>query len=53
MTGQPAASLPLHTSSSGLPIGTMLTARYGREDTLLQLSAQLEVNKGVSPPYSP
>ena len=42
LTGQPAASLPLHMSSDGLPIGTMLTARFGREDVLLQVSAQLE-----------
>jgi len=42
MTGQPAASLPLHLSADGLPIGTMLTARFGREDTLLRVSAQLE-----------
>lgn len=42
LTGQPAASLPLHMSSDGLPIGTMLTARFGREDVLFQVSAQLE-----------
>ena len=42
LTGQPAASLPLHMSADGLPIGTMLTARFGREDVLLQVSAQLE-----------
>ena len=42
LTGQPAASLPLHLSSDGLPIGTMLTARFGREDVLIQVSAQLE-----------
>lgn len=42
LTGQPAASLPLHVSSGGLPIGTMLTARFGREDVLIQVSAQLE-----------
>ncbi len=42
LTGQPAASLPLHMSAGGLPIGTMLSARFGREDVLLQVSAQLE-----------
>jgi amidase len=42
MSGQPAASLPLHRSVSGLPIGTQIAARYGAEATLLSLSAQLE-----------
>jgi amidase len=34
--------LPLHTSSDGLPVGVMFTARYGDEATLLRLGAQLE-----------
>ncbi|RIK99554.1 MAG: hypothetical protein DCC71_20205 [Proteobacteria bacterium] len=42
MTGQPAISLPLHWTSSGLPVGAMLVAGYGREDLLLQVAAQLE-----------
>jgi amidase len=42
VTGQPAISLPLHTNSSGLPIGVQLVAAYGREDLLLQIAAQLE-----------
>jgi amidase len=42
MTGQPAISLPLHATASGLPVGAMLTARYGREDLLLRVAAQLE-----------
>jgi amidase len=41
-TGQPAISLPLHTSPSGLPIGVQLSAAFGDEATLLRLSAQLE-----------
>lgn len=41
-TGQPAISLPLHWSDSGLPIGVQLVAAYGREDLLLQVAAQLE-----------
>ncbi|MFK7892676.1 MAG: amidase family protein [Granulosicoccus sp.] len=41
-SGQPAISLPLHWSEQGLPIGSMFTARYGHEATLLRLSAQLE-----------
>ena len=42
MTGQPAMSLPLVQSTSGLPIGMMFTARYGDEATLFRLAAQLE-----------
>jgi len=41
-TGQPALSLPLHWNHEGLPIGSMFTGAYGREDTLVQLAAQLE-----------
>jgi amidase len=41
-TGQPAISLPLHVSESGLPIGTHLVAPLGREDVLLRVASQLE-----------
>jgi amidase len=41
-TGQPAISLPLARTESGLPIGIQLIAAYGREDLLLQIAAQLE-----------
>lgn len=41
-TGQPAISLPLHVSESGLPIGTQLVAPLGREDVLLRVASQLE-----------
>jgi amidase len=41
-TGQPAISLPLARSASGLPIGMMFAGRYGDEATLLALAAELE-----------
>ena len=41
-TGQPSMSVPLAMSRAGLPIGTMFTARYGDEATLLSLAGQLE-----------
>src|SRR5258708_12261693 len=41
-TGQPAASLPLHWTPGGLPVGVMASARVGDDGTLIALSAQLE-----------
>lgn len=41
-TGQPAISLPLHWSASGVPIGVQIAGRFGDEATLLRLAAQLE-----------
>ncbi|MBM3673799.1 MAG: amidase [Actinobacteria bacterium] len=42
VTGQPAISLPLYHSASGLPIGVQLVAAACREDVLLRVAAQLE-----------
>jgi amidase len=42
VTGQPAVSVPLWWTASGLPIGTMLVGRPADEATLISLSAQLE-----------
>jgi amidase len=42
VTGQPAVSVPLHWTASGLPVGTMLVGRPADEATLLALSAELE-----------
>jgi amidase len=41
-SGQPAASVPLYWTDAGLPIGIQLIGHFGREDQILQLSAQLE-----------
>jgi amidase len=42
ITGQPAISLPLAWSESGLPIGVQLVGRYGDEATLFRVASQLE-----------
>lgn len=41
-TGYPAVSLPLGWTDDGIPLGVMLTARWGRDDLLLAVSALLE-----------
>jgi amidase len=41
-TGDPAVSLPLATTASGLPQGMMFSAGAGRESTLLELAYELE-----------
>jgi amidase len=42
LTGQPAASVPLHWTSDGLPVGVQLVADSYREDVLVRLCRQLE-----------
>ncbi len=41
-TGQPAASVPMHWTESGLPVGIQLAAPLGDEATLIRVAAQLE-----------
>lgn len=41
-TGFPAISLPIGWTDDGLPLGVMLTARWGRDDLLLAVSTLLE-----------
>jgi amidase len=45
-TGQPAVSLPLAWSPAGLPVGVQILADLGRDELLLDVSADLE---GVFP----
>ena len=42
MSGQPAASLPLHWTPDGLPVGVQIAGRFGDEATLLRLASQFE-----------
>jgi Asp-tRNA(Asn)/Glu-tRNA(Gln) amidotransferase A subunit family amidase len=42
VSGCPAISLPLGTGPEGLPVGVMLGARLGGEETLLSLAAEIE-----------
>jgi amidase len=41
-SGQPAASLPLHWSADGLPVGIHLAAGFGRDELLMGLCARIE-----------
>ena len=53
-TGQPSASVPLALSEGGLPIGVMLTGRFGEDHRVLQLAAQIERARPWAPfaPYA-
>jgi amidase len=42
ITGQPAVSLPLYWNGKNLPIGVTFGGRFGDEDTLFALAAELE-----------
>jgi amidase len=42
ITGQPGISLPLFWNEDGLPIGIQLMAKFGRDDLLIRIAAQLE-----------
>jgi len=42
LAGLPAASLPLHWTPEGLPVGVQIGARAGDEATLIRLASQFE-----------
>jgi amidase len=46
LTGNPAMSVPLAWSGSGLPIGLLFTGRYGDEASLFRLAGQIERSYG-------
>ncbi|HXG77282.1 MAG TPA: amidase [Gaiellaceae bacterium] len=55
LTGQPAASLPLHGSAEGLPIGVQVIGPPAGDALVLRLAAQLEQTRpwaGNRPPLS-
>ncbi len=41
-SGQPAASLPLHMTVDGLPVGIHLATRFGADEQLIALCAEIE-----------
>jgi Asp-tRNA(Asn)/Glu-tRNA(Gln) amidotransferase A subunit family amidase len=44
-SGHPAASLPLHWSAQGLPVGVQIAAPFGDEATIFRLAAQIETTR--------
>ncbi len=41
-SGQPAASVPMHITSDGLPVGIHLAAPFGADEELIALCAEIE-----------
>ncbi|MDH3661375.1 MAG: amidase [Alphaproteobacteria bacterium] len=41
-SGQPAMSVPLHWNAAGLPIGVHIAGRFGADESLIALAAELE-----------
>lgn len=54
-SGQPAASLPLHITPEGLPVGVHVATRFGADETLIALCAEIEAARpwiGHRPPLT-
>jgi len=41
-SGQPAANVPLHWTTGGVPVGVQIVGHFGHESDVLRLSARLE-----------
>ncbi|MDR2335172.1 MAG: amidase [Burkholderiaceae bacterium] len=48
MAGAPAASLPVHVTREGLPVGIQIMAPIGRDDVVFEVSALFETRVGFS-----
>lgn len=48
ITGLPSVSVPVHQSPEGLPIGVLLTGRYGQEALLAGVAATLEAGSSAA-----
>lgn len=44
LTGQPSISLPVHLTEAGLPLGVQFTAPKGKEDWLLAIGRDMEMD---------
>lgn len=42
MTGQPSLTLPFGSASNGLPLGLLITGRWGEDELVLHLAAAIE-----------
>lgn len=52
-SGQPAATVPLHWTADGLPVGVQLATAFGEDEALMALCAELEAARpwfGRRPP---
>ncbi|MEU5566587.1 amidase [Micromonospora musae] len=46
VTGEPSVSLPVGATAAGLPVGILLTGRYGDDARLIATAAELENSSG-------
>lgn len=54
-SGQSAASLPLHWTGDGLPVGVQVAAPFGEDETLIALCREVEMARpwaGRRPPFA-